>query len=262
MTIPSKLRIGVLEAGSTDQALARRHGTMADWFRRYLAHQDLAEVDIYRSFLGEKPDDVTACDAWLITGSKHSVYDDFPWIAELMAFVRAAARDHPVIGVCFGHQIVAEAFGGKVEKADAGWGIGVHTYEVTSTRSWMKPGAMSLSLLASHMDQVVSPPPQAEVLGGSNFCPVGMMQIGDTIMTIQTHPEMTQEFADDLYRSRRQIIGDDTVDPALASLAQATNENILRDWIFAFIEEARALKSASASANRDHLAVPADPVSG
>lgn len=232
-------RIGILETGSLEPELTARHGTMADWFTRYLgAGVQTAEFAAYECFDGTMPATPDECDAWLITGSALSVYDDDPWIAELIAFTRRAADARPVIGICFGHQVVAEAFGGRVEKSARGWGIGVHEYDIAERRPWMTSAAASLALLASHQDQVVEAPPGAEILATSPFCPIAMMQIGNTVMSIQTHPEMTQAFAGERYRSRRETIGGETVDRALASLERPTDEAVFRDWLFAFIESA------------------------
>jgi len=192
------------------------------------------ELRSYLCYDGEFPGQADECDGWLITGAAASVYDGDAWIALLEAFVRTAAETRPVVGICFGHQLIAQAFGGRVEKA-SGWGVGVHRHEVRVQVDWMLPAMQSLSLLASHQDQVVTPPPGAEVLGGSDFCPIGVMTIGRNVLSIQNHPELTRDFASELLRVRRGIVGPATADTALASMATPTDETAAAAWILNFL---------------------------
>ncbi len=226
------LTIGILEGGAVAPQFAAHFTSFTESFRRFLApNDDGPNLRPYRCYAGEFPDSGEACDGWLITGSAASVRDDDGWIADLEAFTRTASETRPLVGICFGHQLVAQAFGGTVGKA-AGWGVGVHGHDITGS------GAPSrrLNLLASHQDQVMTPPPGAEVLGGSDFCPIGVMLVGANVLSIQNHPEMTKVFATDLYAHRREIIGADVADRALASLEQPTNEADVRTWILDFLD--------------------------
>jgi GMP synthase (glutamine-hydrolysing) len=218
---PSPITIGILEAGAVAEQLAARHGSFADACRRFLGRGDEQPAfRVYRSYLGELPASVSACDGWLITGSRYSAFDDDPWIADLAAFARAAAEARPVVGICFGHQLVAQAFGGAVERSSRGWGIGVHSYQVGRRRDWMTPALDEIALLASHQDQVTRLPDGAELLAGSDFCPYGLFQLGDNIVALQGHPEMTKAFA---------------ADNALDSLAQPTHEDEMAAWLLRFL---------------------------
>ena len=186
------LNIGILEGGAVAEEYQHHLLTFTDAFRQFLALDERDSVlHPYACYAGAFPDGPEAHDGWLITGSAASVYDGDAWIADLEAFVRAAAETRPVVGICFGHQLVAQAFGGSVNKAH-GWGVGVHDHEVRVQADWMRPTLDSISLLASHQDQVQSPPPGAEVLGGSDFCPIGLMTIGDNVMTIPKPPGTDQ----------------------------------------------------------------------
>lgn len=237
--------VGILEAGPLAPHLAERYGSHSDFFRRFLRPQmPAAEFPSYRVYRDELPREPEAHDAWLVTGSSHGVYDDLAWIAPLKAFVRRAAEARPVVGICFGHQLVAEAFGGRVEKARQGWGIGVHSYAVARRESWMQPALASVSLIASHQDQVVTPPAGATVLGGSDFCPIGLLRIADNVLSIQTHPEMPKDYSRDLYDSRRERIGGAAADAAIASLAGPTDEAAVARWIATFITERVAARRA------------------
>ena len=221
------LTIGILEGGGVAPVFASHFSSFTESFRRFLAPDGSGpELRPYRCYQGEFPDAADTCDGWLITGSAASVYDGDDWISQLEAFVRSASENRPVVGICFGHQLIGQAFGGTVEKAP-GWGIGVHRHDIIA------PGAPvdHLELLASHQDQVISPPSEAQVLGGSEFCPIGAMSIGRNVLSIQNHPEMTKIFAADLYQNRRPVMGDAIVDAALSSLDRSTNEADARTWI-------------------------------
>ena len=230
------LTIGILEAGAVAPEFHGYLTSFSDAFQNFL--DSTGEGPKLRSYLcydGEFPQAAEECDGWLITGAAAAVYDGDAWIALLEAFTRAASETRPVVGICFGHQLIAQAFGGEVKNA-SGWGVGVHSHEVTNTADWMVPPLQSLSLLASHQDQVVTPPPGAEVHGGSVFCPIGIMTIGANVLSIQNHPELTRDFASELLRVRRDIIGPVTADAALDSMSTPTDEAAAAAWILGFLD--------------------------
>lgn len=241
------LSLGVLEAGPLAPALAERYVSHTAFVRAFLGPlaPDMT-FSRYRVFSDELPEAADAHDAFIITGSRYSVYDPLTWIAALKAFVRGAAETRPVIGICFGHQLLAEAFGGKVEKAEQGWGIGVHRYRFTKKPAWMNPEREEVALIVSHQDQVVALPPGAEVLAGSIFCPIGAMQIGRNVLSIQAHPEMRPDYGHDLYEMRRGIIDSAMIDRAQASLAEPTDGDTVARWMLAFISERAPRHAASA----------------
>ena len=162
------MKIGLLEAGRPPPGLIERHGDYRAMFRDLLADAlPEAEFVDYAAIDGHLPRSLDEVDGWLISGSAYSVYDPDPWIGALKKRVREAIdRGQPVFGICFGHQLVADVMGGKVQKAEQGWGVGVHDYRVETPAPWMadaKPGDV-VSTLVSHQDQVTVPPPGAEVL--------------------------------------------------------------------------------------------------
>jgi GMP synthase (glutamine-hydrolysing) len=169
--------------------------------------------ETYAILDGVFPPSVDAADGWLITGSKHGVYEDHPWIPPLEAFLREAYdADRPIVGICFGHQILAQALGGTVEKFVGGWSVGATEYDLSS-------GAPSERIIAWHQDQVITPPAGARVLASSDFCPYAMLAYGTKALTFQPHPEFSPAFMTDLLTVRRSILPPEIAQAAENSLA-------------------------------------------
>ena len=142
----------------------------------------------------EYPESPADADGWLITGSKHGAYEDHPWIPHLEAFIRDVYADgRPMIGICFGHQIIAQALGGKVVKFDLGWAVGHADYDI---------GGDQMRLLAWHQDQVVETPESAEVIGSNAFCENAALLYDNRNLTIQPHPEFDGEILEKLIEVR------------------------------------------------------------
>lgn len=240
------MRLGILEAGRPPAPLDETHGRYPAMFTDLLRpHLDAdAEIVSYPVIDDSFPNSVTDCDAWLITGSAFGVYDPEPFIPRLIDFVRGAAEARvPTVGICFGHQIVAQALGGEAAKSDRGWGVGAHRYTLHKRPDWLPEtlAAEAFDTYVSHQDQVLTPPPGAEVLAGSEFCPNAMLAVGDTILTLQSHPEMPSAYVGDLYDARRPRIGDERVDAALKTVAdspRAPDADRVAAWIGAFLSHA------------------------
>ena len=204
MTDP--MRIGILETGRPPTELLGDYADYPSLFARLL-HQSGAEFESWPVLDGVFPDNEHSADAWLITGSRHGVYDPLPWIAPLKAFVRQiAAAKLPLVGICFGHQIMAEALGGRAEKFDGGWALGDHNYtdETGQTRR----------LNAFHQDQVTKCPPGAEVIASSPFCQYAGLRYADTMLSLQPHPEFSAAFLSDLVDLRRDVLPAETAQDA------------------------------------------------
>jgi GMP synthase-like glutamine amidotransferase len=202
------MKIGILETGEVHSDLKARHGDYPAMFERLLSAADpsLAFVTV-RVVAGEMPASPGEADAWLVTGSRHGVYDDLPWIAPLKAFLRdCVAARVPVVGICFGHQILAEALGGAVAKSDRGWGLGVQDYEVVQRPSWLADLPDHFAVNALHQDQVVALPPGATVLARSAHCEYAALAYGDleapVAVSLQPHPEFGPAFMDELIALR------------------------------------------------------------
>ncbi len=237
------VRLGILETGPATDALSVIHGRSADWFIRILSQTPYNFVfTAYQAFDGALPETLDECDAYIVTGSPYSATDSDEWIVALSAFLIKAAARMPVVGVCFGHQLLHHTFGGKVEKSPQGWGIGVHEYATTRTPDWMAPRADNIRLLVSHQDQVVQLARDAVLVAGSDFCPNAIATIGTNILTIQGHPDYTDEFARDLYQSRRERIGVALVDTALQTLGTTPDSELVTGWMARFILDRIAVR--------------------
>lgn len=230
------MRIGVLEAGAPPAALVGRFGRYPEMFRALLG--DGYAWTTYRTLDGALPGRPEDHDAYIVTGSPAGVYDDEPWIGPLLDFLRAAKGKAKLVGVCFGHQAMAQAFGGQVAKSAKGWGVGLHAYEVREAAPWMTPAAASVAVAASHQDQVARPPPGARVLASSDFTPFGMLAYADQpAISIQLHPEFAPDFARALIESRRGARLDAVLaDAAVDSLREPNDRELVGAWIKRFLE--------------------------
>jgi GMP synthase-like glutamine amidotransferase len=178
------------------------------------------------------PQSADACDIYICTGSKSSVYDDEPWISRLKEFVREIQSAGKVfIGVCFGHQMLGEALGGKVRKSEVGWCVGVYHFETVKIQNWMLPARSSFDLLMMCQDQVAELPEGAVLLAETSDCPFAMFQVGDHMLGIQAHPEFPKAYDQALMQLRVERIGDRKVDLGIASLELPTHEIIVAEWI-------------------------------
>jgi GMP synthase-like glutamine amidotransferase len=190
----------------------------------------------------EYPQNIEECDAYVITGSKKSVYDDEPWIHRLRDFVFELDKTKtPTIGICFGHQMIAEALGGEARAADVGWQVGVQKVQVQASADYMQPALPNFSLLYSHKDQVTVLPTGSTLLAGSSQCPNAMYQVGQHMLAIQGHPEFVKDYSRGLLAFRREMIGEELYAAGMASLAEATDELLVGSWIIRFLRQACAL---------------------
>ncbi|MDQ0466029.1 GMP synthase-like glutamine amidotransferase [Caulobacter ginsengisoli] len=228
------MKIGILETGAPPPGLVERFGDYGAMFRDLLGPgYDYVSYDVAA---GKLPGAADEAQAFLITGSSAGVYDDLPWIAPLGDFLKSVRGRVPLVGVCFGHQMMAEAFGGKVIKSPKGWGVGLNRYMVEKHADWMD-GGDTLAVPGSHQDQVVELPPGVEVLAGSDFCPYGLLDYpGDKAMSVQLHPEFKPPYAQALIEARRgSRYTEAQADTAIASL-QLPNDNArLGGWIGDFL---------------------------
>ena len=214
------MKIAILEMGLLPENLAQKHGSFFELIRTWLGNSG-QEVELeYQQFIVCNGDALPApadFDAYVVSGSKHSVYEDLPWIQATKVFLnQVAALKIPMFGICFGHQLMAEAFGGKVEKSDKGWGVGIDSYQM---------GNVEQEVLVYHQDQVVRLPESAKVRAHSDHCEYGALEYDFPALSVQFHPEFTQGLVLDLLERGRSEFGDDKTNRAESQTEQAQLHN-------------------------------------
>lgn len=227
------MNIGILITGHPPAETIDGHGTYANAFERLLSGQGFT-FKHWACLEGEFPQSINEADGWLITGSRFGAYEDLPWIEPLENFIRAAYHsDIPIVGICFGHQILAQALGGKVEKFDGGWSVGRVEYDLDGHKQ-------PLSLYAWHQDQVVSLPPDATVVGSTPFCQYAALGYKRKAYSLQPHPEFTSDFFSKLFAARKQGLPQSVIDQAEDSIkADApTDSAAIAETIAAFFRSA------------------------
>jgi GMP synthase-like glutamine amidotransferase len=229
------LKLGILKTGAPPETLVGQFGGYPDMFRKLLG-EGTYDYSLFAVDQGQWPTGPQACDAWLVTGSSCGVYDPEPWIGELKDFLRAARGQAPLVGVCFGHQVMAEAFGGKVIKSPKGWAIGEHQYAVERVEPWMD-GPDHIRLPASHQDQVVEKPPGAEVIAANEFTPFGALAYGHQAISMQLHPEFEPAYAIALIEARRgSRYTQDEADRGIGSYGLPDDRARVGGWIRNFLK--------------------------
>ena len=240
------ITLGILETGRPPEDLRDRFPNYPDMIAQLIGgdspkHWRWEHYPVLEGGLPSSPFD---CDAWLITGSRFGVYEEHSWIPPLEAFLRDAYRARvPIVGICFGHQILAQALGGKVEKSSKGWGLGNHSYQWTQEKpDWIASedfaNEAAFSIQAFHQDQVTALPPGARVLASSDFCPYAALAYGDQALTFQGHPEFAADYMAALIELRREVLlGKQVSDEAMATVKDGNDRNAIGKSIVAFLKK-------------------------
>jgi len=238
------MHLTIIETGAVPAPLRPRFGTYPAMFSAMMARhgEHTAEtigVDAFHAL-----PDPASLDTILITGSPAGVYEDHDWLNPLFQFIRDAHdAKTPMAGICFGHQAMAKALGGVVEKSEKGWGVGRHSYRVTPLAG-LEGLPDSVAVACSHQDQVVSLPPGAKVFLSSEFAPhAGLVYGNGAAISVQPHPEFEDDYAIALAELRRGPVPEDVIDRALASFSTPSDSFLVSQAIARFLEAAAAARS-------------------
>ena len=223
------MKIGILMCGAFPENLQELTGDYDVMFQSLLGGQDFT-FESYSVFENQFPSSVEDCDGWLISGSKHGVYEDHDWIAPLEDLVREAVTvGRPIVGICFGHQLIAQALGGKVEKFKGGWAVGRKLYDF---------GGVELPLNAWNQDQVIEVPEGALTLASNDFCAHAAILYGNRALSFQAHPEFGPEMLEGLILTKGDFVEDpEQVQTALETLDEPLANEMIGDQIADFFRQ-------------------------
>ena len=229
------MKIGILLTDHVMDELIEKHGDMDDFYKYIFKTVDpTIELEIFDVVEGIYPNNINDCEGYLITGSRFSVYDQIDWIIKLKEFVKELDQlKKSLIGVCFGHQLIAEVLGGEAKAAESGWTVGNQTYELMKDIPWLKEDVSFFTLLHSHKDQVNKLPDNATLIASTKKVPIAMYSIGDHIFSHQGHPEFKPEYVHDVATIRKEVLGDKVYLAAVENLKNIVpdNEMIAKCWI-------------------------------
>ncbi len=231
--------LGILLCDHVSDSLQQKFGDYFDMFEQAIAAvDDSIKINFYSVIDGQFPKDIDECDAYIATGSKASVNDDLPWVKQLERLVwQLFLLNKPLVGICFGHQMIAKALGGRVAISLKDWGIGVTRAKVHLHKPWMLGTQTNIQLVVSHKEQISLLPPETQVLMGNSFCPYGMIQVGEHFLGIQGHPEFSRAYCYALMQSRKKIIAKSNFTRGVNSLSLTVDDQLLMSWLINFLRQ-------------------------
>lgn len=231
--------IGILQTDEVSEDLRDKFSCYPDMFKslffKIAPHLNFKVFDVTKY---EKPEPIGQCDGYIITGSKAGVYESQvnPWIDSLLVLIRnISTASIPQAGICFGHQALAVTFGGKVVKSSKGWGVGVHDYSLLEGQNTINKILDKFSIIATHQDQVIEKPKGAQLLAGSQFCPIGaLVSYSDKYISFQGHPEFSKEYFLNLMDKRIDKIGKENINYARKTINEPINSDLVAMTILDF----------------------------
>ncbi len=252
------LRICILESDELHPAMRNTFIGFGQMFKQLFAGQDATvEYQVFNVVEDEYPPADQQFDAYLVTGSKADSFADDPWIVTLRAYLRERfVQGDVLLGICFGHQILALVLGGDTQRSNKGWGIGVHRYRLVHKPVWIPETVDEFQLLISHRDQVTALPAGATLLAHSDFCENAAFILGQQVLCFQGHPEFTHDFSRELLQIRQPIYCAEDYQVACQSLQNAHDGQAIAQWMLCFVKSAK--ESRCLPALDDSAAIKSD----
>ncbi len=232
------MKVAILQCDQVHEKFQTEFGSYSVMIQNMFNHIDESlDFDVFDCQQGHYPNDINNYDFYITTGSKANSFDKTPWIIQLVDFVKTLHQQKKkLIGICFGHQIMALALGKTVTKSDKGWGVGIAQNEIVSSPEWMGEKKPELNLLVSHQDQVNEIPEDATIIARTDFCPHFMLQWNDHFLSVQGHPEWKTSYSKTLMNFRRDRIPADRIDEGMDSLSIAPDNALFARWILDFVK--------------------------
>jgi len=233
------LRICILETDHIRDEFVEQYTGYGAMFKTLFAGQPIAaDFDVFNVVEGHYPREDAHYDAYLVTGSKADSFGTDPWIETLKVFLLSRyQRGDKLLGICFGHQLLAIVLGGHAQRATQGWGVGIHRYRVHAQAPWMTPHDGDVTLLISHQDQVTALPEGATVVASSEFCPFAAYQLNGQVLCFQGHPEFVHDYSRALLELRQQNMADDVYQTAVDSLNHSHDGATVGEWMLRFVAQ-------------------------
>ena len=233
------MKIGILNSDTVQIDGAMEFGQYPEMFSKIFWTVDPnIQFQTYEVQFNNYPLDVDECDAYLITGSKASSYDNDQWIDDLKKFIQRLDKNKKkLIGICFGHQIIAEALGGSVRHSPNGWHAGVDSISLNNNAYNYGEEGKKYNLVFSHQDEVQTLPHNATLIAGSETCPNGMFLIENHIFCTQGHIELDKKFARMIYDFRKNQIGNHKHQHACETLTMQTDEHEIVESLLKFLKK-------------------------
>ena len=230
----------IIEAGFINPALAKQYPSYSEMFSVFLKTNSrnwkVTSYDIYNNNF---PSNIDFYDGFLITGSSFGVYENYKWIIQTIRIINNILdKNKQIVGICFGHQIIAQAISGLVEKSNNGWGVGIKEIKFHKQKPWFHNKIDNLRLISFHQDQVIKIPDYADHLGGNSFCKYYSFGVENFVFTLQGHPEFSKKYALDLLHLRRKSIGKERYLTSKQELqSQANDGKLVGNLIANFLEK-------------------------
>lgn len=235
------MKIGIIVCDTVDPILSAEFGEFSDMIMATLSPHGTFEYVEFDAVAGALPPEDDDCQGYIITGSTHDAYADKPWIHQLGRWIRYCDEQRkPLAGICFGHQIIALALGGKVEKSSKGWGLGISINQLHQRPSWMPGDKHELNLLVSHQDQVTQLPPNVDLIASSDFCPHYMISKGHHMLAVQGHPEFSLAFEQKLLERKKSLVSSEVYEAAKRSLERRLDSSDVMKWFATFFQDANS----------------------
>jgi GMP synthase-like glutamine amidotransferase len=230
------IKLALLKCMTVSSPLKGEYGDVSDMFLAFFSRQaSRISLQIHAAEQGDLPEPDAPLDGIIISGSPCSPNENLEWIKKTRQFIQTSHRQKKkMLGICFGHQLLADALGGKVKRAPQGWGLGVQPVSIHQQMPWMEPAAKQCNIMVSYQDQVIELPPGAKRLASNSHCPNFMFALGHHVLGIQGHPEFSKSFAKALYQSRQEMLGQETLDHAMESLGHEVDPRLWLQWIHQF----------------------------